>query len=48
MPEEAAHRKINKLLMFVAVIINSWIPVEKRNQYINLLYSYIIDIEKEK
>jgi hypothetical protein len=34
--------------MFAAVIINSWIPVEKRNQYINLLYSYIIDIEKEE
>jgi len=47
MPEKAAHNKINNLLMYVAVIINSWIPVEKRNQYINLFYSYIIDIEKE-
>jgi len=47
MPEKAAHNKINNLLMYTAVIINSWIPVEKRNQYINLFYSYIIDIEKE-
>tara|TARA_R100000278_G_scaffold52940_1_gene44433 strand:+ start:1063 stop:1218 length:156 start_codon:yes stop_codon:yes gene_type:complete len=47
MNEKAAHRKINNLLMYVAVIINSWIPVEKRNQYLNLFYSYIIDEERE-
>jgi hypothetical protein len=47
MNENAAHRKINNLLMYAAVVINSWIPVEKRNQYLNLFYSYIIDEEKE-
>tara|TARA_B100001939_G_C16872312_1_gene586994 strand:- start:737 stop:892 length:156 start_codon:yes stop_codon:yes gene_type:complete len=47
MNEGAAHNKINRLLMSAAVMINSWIPVEKRNQYLNLFYSYIIDTEKE-
>lgn len=48
MNEKAAHRKINSLLMYVAVIINSWIPVSKRTQYLNLFYSYIIDKEEEE
>tara|TARA_B100001287_G_scaffold268315_1_gene264458 strand:- start:714 stop:860 length:147 start_codon:yes stop_codon:yes gene_type:complete len=48
MNEEAAHRKINNLLMYVAVIINSWIPVNKRTKYLNLFYSYIIDKEEEE
>lgn len=45
MDEQAAHNKINRMLMHAAVMINTWIPVKKRNQYINLFYSYIIDEE---
>lgn len=48
MNEKAAHNKINNLLMHAAVMINTWIPVEKRNQYINLFYSYIIDTEEKE
>lgn len=43
MNEKAADRKIKKLLMFVAVIINSWIPANKRVQYINYLYGWLKD-----
>ena len=46
MNEQAAHNKINRFLMNAAVMINIWIPLEKRTQYLNLLYSYIIDEEK--
>jgi hypothetical protein len=48
MNEQAADRKIKKLLMFVAVIINSWVPAEKRTQYLNFLYGYIIDKENNE
>jgi len=47
MNEKAAHNKINRFLMHAAVMINTWIPAEKRTQYINLFYSYIIDEEQE-
>jgi len=47
MNEQAAHNKINRLLMHAAVMLNTWIPAEKRAQYINLFYSYIIEEEKE-
>ena len=47
MPEEAANRKIKKLLQHAAIMINLWIPVEKRNQYLNYFYSIIIDEEKK-
>jgi|TARA_Y100000361_G_C11139912_1_gene334410 hypothetical protein len=43
LPEKAADRKIKSLLQFCAVIINMWIPIEKRNQYLNYFYSIIID-----
>jgi hypothetical protein len=48
MNEGAAHKKIIRLLMSAAVMINSWIPIKKRSQYLNLFYSYIIDIEEEE
>lgn len=43
MNQEAADRKIKNLLMSVAVIVNTWIPAEKRVHYINLLYGWIKD-----
>jgi len=46
MNEGAADRKIKNFLMHAAVMINSWIPLEKRNQYLNYFYSLIIDEEK--
>ena len=47
MNEQAAHNKIHRLLMHAAVMLNTWIPAEKRTQYLNLFYSYIIEEEKE-
>ena len=47
MNEESANKKIKNLLSYCAVMINLWIPVEKRNQYLNFFYSLIIDEEIE-
>jgi len=47
MNESAANRKIKKFLMLAAVMINIWIPVDKRTQYLNYFYSLIVDTEKE-
>lgn len=47
MDENAADRKIKRFLQHAAVMINLWIPVIKRNQYLNYFYSIIIDEEKE-
>ena len=46
MTEAAANYKIKRLLIFVSNLINSWIPLDKRTQYINFLNENII-IEKE-
>ena len=48
MNENAADKKIKNLLMYVAVIINSWIPAKKRTQYLNFLYGYIIEEENNE
>jgi|TARA_B100000925_G_C21975148_1_gene459750 hypothetical protein len=49
MNEEAANRKIKKLLSHCASMINIWIPVNKRVQYLSFLYSLIlIDTEEEE
>lgn len=47
MNEGAADKKIKNFLSHAAVMINIWIPVEKRNQYLNYFYSLIIDEEKK-
>jgi len=48
MNEQAADRKIKNLLMFAAVIMNSWIPARKRSMYLNFLYGYIIEEENNE
>jgi len=48
MNEGAANRKIKRFLQHAAVMINTWIPVGKRNQYLNYFYSIIIDEEKDE
>tara|TARA_B100001559_G_scaffold314161_1_gene314157 strand:+ start:257 stop:406 length:150 start_codon:yes stop_codon:yes gene_type:complete len=46
MTEAAANHKIKRLLISVSNLINNWIPLDKRTQYINFLNENII-IEKE-
>jgi hypothetical protein len=41
--EGAADKKIKRLLQYAAIMIMSWIPAEKRNQYLNYFYSLFID-----
>jgi hypothetical protein len=48
MNEDAANRKIKRAIQQIAIMINLWIPVEKRTQYLNYLYSFIIDEEKNE
>ncbi len=46
MTESAANNKIQRLLIFASNLINTWIPLDKRTQYINFLNENIIT-EKE-
>ena len=48
MNEAAANRKIKKILSYAAVMVNLWIPVKKRTQYLNYFYSLIIDEENDE
>ena len=48
MNEAAADNKIKRLLLFVANIINSWIPAINRGRYVYFLNEYINMKEEEK